>query len=247
VFDYWFVGNNVSEVRTPTQIFDYYFLCSNSSYRQPTEVFNYWFLNGNTSYRTPTQVFDYWFLCANTSISVATQVFNYWFLNGNASYRTPTQIFDYWFIGNNASIRVSAQIFDYWFSCGNCTYTPLCPTNVYHGFNVTYSIDIADSNGDVITWNISCNNTQYVNGSSYNSTISINLTNLVLGANYTIWVNTTDGSCWTNSTYYLDFSGNSSNMWVMVSRDRFNMGIILGLFVGMFLFGNILWKRNKKR
>jgi hypothetical protein len=142
-----------------------------------------------------------------------------WVYTNASSYDT-----DYWWM---VTVSDGTCALNFWYKFTTCSAPVIlvCPVSVFYTFNVTWSVNISDSNADLMEWNISCNNTQYVNGSSYNNTVSINLTNLMLGCNYTLWVNVSDGSCWTNTTHYLDFTTGT----IATNRnDELTLGIIIG-------------------
>jgi len=68
--------------------------------------------------------------------------------------------------------------------------------------NLTWSVNLTDSDGDGINWTIQCNNTEFNQSTmDTNGTKTLNLTNLSYYTEYTIWVNATDGYNTTNHQF----------------------------------------------
>ena len=103
---------------------------------------------------------------------------------------------------------VHSQIFS---SNNTCTlpnnpvsFSSIAPSNnsINHSLNLTWSVDIADEDGDEFNWTIHCNNTDFNQSTmDSNGTKSVNLTNLSYYTNYIIWVNATDGCNTTNQSF----------------------------------------------
>ena len=75
-------------------------------------------------------------------------------------------------------------------------------TTIIDYLTCNWSVNITDADGDNITWQIQCNNSQQKNHTSLlNETKTLQLTNLSYNTTYTIWVNATDRYDWTNETY----------------------------------------------
>ena len=67
----------------------------------------------------------------------------------------------------------------------------------------TWNTTISDPEGDSMNWSIECSNGQSNSSTgASNGSISIDLTGLSCCENYTVWVNVTDGSIWTNESYW---------------------------------------------
>jgi hypothetical protein len=130
----------------------------------------------------------------------------------------------------------------FWFWTEPCCYNP---NSSYYTFNITWCCNISNDAGLIMEWNITCNNSQYVNGSSYNGTICINLTNCSI-CNYTFWVNVTEGVCWDNETYYLNMSGSTasaSSTLIIVDNNMFSALLFASLSSSFML----LFIRRRKR
>jgi hypothetical protein len=68
--------------------------------------------------------------------------------------------------------------------------------------NLTFSIDINDSEGDLFNWTIQVNDTFSASASlDTNGTKTLSLTNLSYETDYMVWVNATDGFNWTRCFY----------------------------------------------
>ena len=67
---------------------------------------------------------------------------------------------------------------------------------------INWSLRITDDDGDFFNWTIECNEQSSSNTDDINGSKNIILTDLVNGSRYTVFVNVTDGICWTNATYW---------------------------------------------
>ena len=67
----------------------------------------------------------------------------------------------------------------------------------------TWNTTISDPEGDSMNWSIECSNGQSNSSTgASNGSIELDLTGLSCCENYTVWVNVTDGSIWTNESYW---------------------------------------------
>ncbi|MEO5350586.1 MAG: DUF2341 domain-containing protein [Magnetococcus sp. YQC-3] len=127
----------------------------------------------------------------------------------------------------------------FWFNTIACVY---CPGQAYNWSNISviWYIDLSSGNNS-FSYNISCNNSQWKAGTwVHNGTYNITLWNLSR-CNYTIWVNVSSGTCWSNDTYYLDLG-----ICEEVENMEITIGVNLALFIVWLFMAYVMLKAEPK-
>ena len=100
----------------------------------------------------------------------------------------------------------------------------------------TWNTTISDPEGDSMNWSIECSNGQSNSSTgASNGSIELDLTGLSCCENYTVWVNVTDGSIWTNESYW--FLTRCSSAPVISINPLYNIAnnsVGVDLFIGAF-------------
>jgi len=90
----------------------------------------------------------------------------------------------------------------------------------------------------------------FTNTSWHNGTITFNLLNyykkqIKANTNYTWIVNASDKSIYSNQTFNCIPIAEGLVIFILISQDRFTLGLIIGISI-FFLLGMILWKKKRK-
>jgi hypothetical protein len=81
--------------------------------------------------------------------------------------------------------------------------------SINQSLSFAWSINISDPDGDLFNWTIECETQDNNANATTNGTKTITLSSLDYSTNYTVYVNVTDGTYWTNRTYNFQTGANN--------------------------------------